>query len=147
MSKLPQNSQGHVKLSDFGISKELDGSAAMLKTAVGSYHYMSPERLLSEKYDASGDIWSVGITILQLWNKAYPFENVSDTPIDLLSQLETQDLSYLLRNCSAKMKDILRSMLEFKPHKRATCQEIADSPWFEACGVNTLVDAQNVRIH
>ena len=48
-----------MKLSDFGISKELDGSAAMVKTAVGSYHYMSPERLLSEKYDASGDIWYV----------------------------------------------------------------------------------------
>jgi serine/threonine protein kinase len=31
----------------------------MVKTAVGSYHYMSPERLLSEKYDASGDIWYV----------------------------------------------------------------------------------------
>eukprot|EP01035_Chromulina_nebulosa_P027550 gene27550-36250_t len=93
------NSQGQVKLSDFGISKELDGSAAMVKTAVGSYHYMSPERLLGDK--------SVGITILQLWNKVYPFEKVSDTPIDLLSQIEKQDFKRLLGNEEVEQKSHL----------------------------------------
>ena len=46
----------------------------------------------------------MGISILQLWNKAYPFRNVSDTPIDLLSQLEKQDFNQLLGNCSKKMR-------------------------------------------
>eukprot|EP01036_Dinobryon_divergens_P027531 gene27531-36325_t len=45
------NSQGQVKLSDFGISKELDGSAAMVKTAVGSYHYIYGTKFtLSKKF-------------------------------------------------------------------------------------------------
>ena len=60
------NSHGEVKLSDFGISRTLDNTSAMSSTSVGSFRYMSPERLLGEEYGASGDIWSVGIMMLQV---------------------------------------------------------------------------------
>eukprot|EP01036_Dinobryon_divergens_P027532 gene27532-36326_t len=33
-------------------------------------------------------------------------------------------------------------MLEKKSNRRATCQDIANSPWFDSCGVSSLVDAQ-----
>lgn len=112
-----------MKLSDFGISKELDNSTAMSHTAVGSYRYMSPERLLGDKYDASGDVWSVGITIVQLWDKHYPFSEVADTPIDLLSELETLDLERVLdrRRYPQLMRRFIRSMLCFKPDDRLVC--------------------------
>ena len=76
-----KNSDGYVKLSDFGISKSLDSSTAMSNTAIGTFRYMSPERLLGKQYDSSGDIWSVGILLIQLWEKRYPFEDCSATPI------------------------------------------------------------------
>jgi len=47
------------------------------------------ERLLGEAYDFTSDIWSVGILIVHLWTKLYPFETCSGTPIDLLSELES----------------------------------------------------------
>jgi mitogen-activated protein kinase kinase 2 len=54
------NSQGHVKLSDFGISRQLDGTTEMSNTYVGTFRFMSPERLLGDGYNSKGDIWSVG---------------------------------------------------------------------------------------
>jgi serine/threonine protein kinase len=115
-----QNSRGEVKLSDFGISKELDSSTAMSHTAVGSYRYMSPERLLGEKYDASGDIWSVGITIVQLWTKSYPFSSVADTPIDLFGELEHFNFDRVVSKTvfPPLMRKFIRSTLATNPDQR-----------------------------
>ena len=44
--------QGEVKLTDFGISKELS-TAVLAKTFVGSFKYMSPERMATMPYDYS----------------------------------------------------------------------------------------------
>jgi serine/threonine protein kinase len=138
------NSKGHVKLSDFGISKELEETTAMSSTAVGSYRYMSPERLLGEKYDASGDIWSVGITIVQLWTKRYPLSDVSDSPIEILSEIESNIDSIVSERDfpSPRMREVLLSMLEYEPNQRATSQSIAGAEWFGDCGITDLRNAQ-----
>lgn len=145
---IPQNSLGQVKLSDFGISKELDNSIAMSNTSVGSYRYMSPERLKGEKYDAAGDVWSVGITIIELWEKRYPFLHVADTPISLLGELEHVNFSRLLSRSSVgysnQMKDFILATLEIDPSGRMGAADLMSSPWFDVCGANNLVDAQAV---
>lgn len=109
-----------MKLSDFGISKELDGSAAMLMSAVGSFRYMSPERLLAEKYDSSADIWSVAITIIELWTKAYPFKYAADNPVGLSGEFERIDFERLLPRSkySPLMRQFLISMLQVQPNRR-----------------------------
>lgn len=135
-----------MKLSDFGISKELDSSTAMSHTSVGTFRYMSPERLLGEKYDASGDIWSLGITIIELWTKKYPFSGVADTPIELISEFENGqiDKAYPRSVFPREMRNVVKSMLQFYPERRATCPQLATDPWFEVCGINNLNDAQMV---
>lgn len=140
------NSLGQVKLSDFGISKELDNTIAMSNTAVGTYHYMSPERLLGDKYDASGDIWSFGISIVELWQKKYPFSDVSDTPIDLYGELEDFRFEKLCRKSDFPplMRDFLSSTLAFHPEERANCEHLLSSPWFESCGIVDLPSAQMI---
>ena len=50
---------------------------------------MSPERLLGQRYDASGDIWSLGITVVELWIKRYPLSESNDVPIEIFSDIET----------------------------------------------------------
>jgi serine/threonine protein kinase len=53
------NTTGRVKLTDFGISRELS-TAVLAKTFIGSFKYMSPERILHQPYDYASDIWSLG---------------------------------------------------------------------------------------
>eukprot|EP00392_Amoebophrya_sp_AT5.2_P004717 g4725.t1 len=65
------NSKGEVKLTDFGISRDLNSTVAMAATFVGTATYMSPERALGQDYSYGSDIWSVGMVIYELATRAY----------------------------------------------------------------------------
>ena len=67
------NSHGQVKLTDFGIARMLENTVAMCATVVGTFKYMSPERIMSKKYSYPGDIWSLGIVMIECATGQYPF--------------------------------------------------------------------------
>ncbi|KAJ7017044.1 Pkinase-domain-containing protein [Mycena alexandri] len=65
------NSSGDIKLCDFGVSGELVNSIA--NTFVGTSIYMSPERIQGATYSVKSDIWSLGITLIELTVGQFPF--------------------------------------------------------------------------
>lgn len=67
------NSKGEVKLTDFGISKELEESNQFANTFVGTVTYMSPERIEGKRYNHLSDIWSFGMVILEMALGVYPY--------------------------------------------------------------------------
>jgi serine/threonine protein kinase len=52
--------QDIIKLGDFGIAKQLDGTQDLAETQVGTPCYMSPELLNGEPYTFAADIWALG---------------------------------------------------------------------------------------
>ena len=66
------NSRGYIKLCDFGVSGELVNSIA--DTFVGTSTYMAPERIQGAKYSIKSDVWSVGLTIMELAIGRFPFD-------------------------------------------------------------------------
>jgi mitogen-activated protein kinase kinase len=62
---------GALKLCDFGVSGELINSIA--DTFVGTSTYMSPERIQASPYTVKSDVWSLGITLLELGGGQYPW--------------------------------------------------------------------------
>lgn len=76
------NNLGQVKVTDFGISKEL-GDKSMCSTFVGTFRYMSPERMEGREYSYPSDIWSLGIVVYECVSGVFPYES-SDTEIDVL---------------------------------------------------------------
>ena len=60
-------------MTDFGITKQLDETSALVRTFVGTMNYMSPERMLGEPYSFEGDIWSLGIVLIELMTGSYPY--------------------------------------------------------------------------
>lgn len=75
------NRLGQVKLTDFGIAKDLDTTLQMALTFVGTVTYMSPERCLGQEYFLASDIWSVGVVIYELATGKYPFADISTFPV------------------------------------------------------------------
>ncbi|KAK9894615.1 kinase-like protein [Cystobasidium minutum MCA 4210] len=67
------NSQGQIKICDFGVSGELINSIA--ETFVGTSTYMSPERIQGAQYSVKSDVWSLGITLVELALGRFPFSN------------------------------------------------------------------------
>ncbi|KAH9145018.1 hypothetical protein AeRB84_011047 [Aphanomyces euteiches] len=75
----PQNilvtSDGYVKLTDFGLARQLQGTFDMAKTFVGTFKYMSPERVQNQPYDFASDIWSLGLVLVECATGAYPYDD------------------------------------------------------------------------
>ncbi|CAH8455622.1 unnamed protein product [Schistosoma turkestanicum] len=64
--------QGVIKLCDFGISGILKDSIARSRQP-GCTGYMAPERLNNSTYDVRADIWSLGISLLELATGSFPY--------------------------------------------------------------------------
>eukprot|EP00928_Gymnodinium_smaydae_P035137 TRINITY_DN24785_c0_g1_i1.p1 TRINITY_DN24785_c0_g1~~TRINITY_DN24785_c0_g1_i1.p1 ORF type:complete len:540 (+),score=67.59 TRINITY_DN24785_c0_g1_i1:103-1722(+) len=74
------NQKGEVKLTDFGIAKDLAATLAMANTFIGTATYMSPERCLGQQYSLASDVWSVGMVLYKLATGQYPFRDCSSFP-------------------------------------------------------------------
>lgn len=82
------NTRGEVKISDFGLSAELDSTKEMCATFIGTHAYMSPERLSGKPYSFASDIWSLGITLVECALGQYPYPAYSSSNyFVLLSQI------------------------------------------------------------
>lgn len=71
------NKQGHVKLADFGVSAELLNTLGYIESFIGTPFWMSPEILSKSKYNKKTDIWSLGITAIEMAEGEPPYSNLS----------------------------------------------------------------------
>lgn len=87
-SNILLNKQGAVKICDFGISGHLTNSVAKTVNA-GCKPYMPPERIEGEKkvaYDVRADVWSLGITLVEIASGSHPYSKWK-TPFEQLKQV------------------------------------------------------------
>ncbi|EJW76420.1 STE/STE7/MEK5 protein kinase [Wuchereria bancrofti] len=112
-SNILVNTHGDVKISDFGVSKELERSVAC--SFVGTSVYMAPERVHGGPYRICSDIWSFGLTICELVIGKFPLtlspykivsdtvEAVFDNNFDITDSFDVEHLPVdfvdVLRNC------------------------------------------------
>lgn len=66
------NSNGDIKIGDLGICGKLEHTTDVTNSWVGTTIYMSPERLNESSYSFSTDIWSLGLTLIELRTGVHP---------------------------------------------------------------------------
>jgi serine/threonine protein kinase len=92
-SNILVSSRGETKLCDFGVSGQLIDS--MANTFVGTRSYMSPERLQGTHYSVQSDIWSMGLSLVEMAIGKYPIPPPSPQELAALFEEESKDSSKL----------------------------------------------------
>lgn len=76
-SNICLNRAGQAKLTDFGVAAELHDSAGHCETFVGTFCYMSPERISGQGYNFNSDVWSFGLCLMECALGRFPYPSVS----------------------------------------------------------------------
>lgn len=131
-SNILVNSKGQIKLCDFGVSSELDGSIA--ETFVGTGTYMAPERIQGSPYTVKSDVWSVGLSIMELAIGKFPFSGSAEDDeaggpqgiLDLLQQIVLEPAPKLPKSDAfpSILEDMVAKCLLKDPKERPTPKEL-----------------------
>lgn len=114
-----------IKLGDLGLSKYFPDNGKSTHSVLGSPYYMSPERLLRDKYDFNGDIWSLGCVLYELAAFRSPFY-VHKTDLNLLIRKVIKcDYAPLPSDSySVHVSKIIGKCLSVNPAKRPSAQYV-----------------------
>ncbi|KAL0482760.1 mitogen-activated protein kinase kinase [Acrasis kona] len=136
-SNILMNESGEFKITDFGVSAEVDNTQGECATFVGTCTYMSPERLEGYKYSFASDIWAIGIAAAECALGSFPFVKDNGTPVnsfwELLSHIKTKEPPQLKtsQGFSPELCDFVNGCLKRNPRERVSVQNLLDHPFIK----------------
>ena len=123
------NSDGVVKLTDFGIAKSLNNTADFSHTFVGSKNFMSPERMTGDNYSYPSDVWSFGLVVYELATGNYPFDSGNDFLSQITSIVDGPEPEIDKNLFSKELSEFVGLTLKKDPGKRMSVIELLNHPF------------------
>lgn len=139
------DSQGNLKISDFGLSALPGQGVNLLKTTCGTPNYVAPEVLSHKGYDgAAADVWSCGVILYVLMAGYLPFDEVDLTT--LYGKIERAEFS-----CPSWFpvgaRSLISRILDPNPDTRIRIAEIRNDEWFKKGYVPVkLAESEDVNL-
>lgn len=141
---------GNVCLGDFGVSAILK-EKPVAKTFVGTPSWMAPEVLLSDEhgYNCKADIWSLGITAIELAEGKAPYSDLNSMKI--IKIILSSDPPKLKDEAKwdKGFKDLVYDCLQKNPILRPTAEELLEKHgkfFAKAAGAEALVKSLLVDV-
>ncbi|XP_072231167.1 serine/threonine-protein kinase 10 [Leuresthes tenuis] len=122
---------GDIKLADFGVSAKNTKTLQRRDSFIGTPYWMAPEVVMCETmkdapYDYKADIWSLGITLIELAQIEPPHHELN--PMRVLLKIAKSDPPSLdePQKWSKDFKDFLRKALDKNPETRPTAAQLLE---------------------
>ncbi|XP_014258754.1 microtubule-associated serine/threonine-protein kinase 3 isoform X2 [Cimex lectularius] len=149
---------GHIKLTDFGLSKmglmslatnlyevyiDRDSRQFSDKQVFGTPEYIAPEVILRQGYGKPVDWWSMGIILYEFLIGCVPF--FGDTPEELFAHTVNDDIEWPDDDdwpVQEEAKDIISALLQQNPRDRlgtGGSHEVKEHPYFNGLDWNSLL--------
>jgi len=142
------DTNGAVKLADFGYTVQLTEAKNKRNTTIGTPYWEAPEVITGDLYDAKVDVWSLGVMALEMAEGEPPYMDLP--PLTALRLIVVDGIPPLSDKFSKQLRDFVACCLEIKTTLRATTQELLRHPFLlQACppeGIKKLLrEAKEVK--
>ncbi|XP_037126572.1 serine/threonine-protein kinase 10 [Syngnathus acus] len=132
---------GDIKLADFGVSAKNTKTLQRRDSFIGTPYWMAPEVVMCETmkdapYDYKADIWSLGITLIELAQIEPPHHDLN--PMRVLLKIAKSEPPSLDQpsKWSQEFRDFLRRALDKNPEARPTAVQLLGHPFVNSVTTN-----------
>lgn len=146
-SNILLNSNGDIKISDFDISKIFASQSFQNMTIIGAPYWMAPEVISGISYSYEADIWSIGITAVELCEGAPPFAELDPTKAMIEIAIKGFPGYRFPSMHSPELCDFISHCIETDPSKRWKIEQLLEHPFVKRSeNLDRMETLQNILI-
>uniref|UniRef100_A0A6Q2XG27 non-specific serine/threonine protein kinase n=1 Tax=Esox lucius TaxID=8010 RepID=A0A6Q2XG27_ESOLU len=133
--------EGDIKLADFGVSAKNTKTLQRRDSFIGTPYWMAPEVVMCETmkdapYDYKADIWSLGITLIELAQIEPPHHELNPMRVLLKIAKSEPPTLELPNKWSPEFNDFLKMALDKNPESRPTAAQLLEHPFVSSVKTN-----------